>query len=237
MSNTPNSSSNHLVVGCGEIGSAIRDLLDADALDVVPEKSRFTEGHYGFVHICFGYSPEFIKNVEDLQSRFTPKHLVIHSTVPVGTSEALGAVHSPMRGKHPHMLEGLKAFVKYFGGPDADACAAPFKEKGVQCTIAASSRTTEAMKLWDTTQYGWNIILEKMIWDWCDKEGVDFDIVYTDANRTYNEGYEKLGHPEYKKYVLKHIPGKMGGHCVVQNTGLFDSEAAWSISIFNSQLP
>ena len=33
----------------------------------------------------------------------------------------------------------------------------------------------------------------------------------------YNEGYEKLGEPQFKKYVLEYMPGPTGGHCVNPN--------------------
>jgi hypothetical protein len=73
------------------------------------------------------------------------------------------------------------------------------------------------MKLWDTEQYREAVLLEKRIKAYCDKYNFDFDIIYTDANRTYNEGYELLGHPEYKKYILKHMDGPIGGHCLEAN--------------------
>jgi len=227
---------NHIVIGVGEIGSAIAKLLGSDTLDITPEKSHFEERHYDFVHICFGHSPDFAEKVKSFKARFSPTHLVIHSTVPMGTCKELTAVSSPMRGKHPHMYEGLLAFSKLFGGPQADVVAREFSLRGVTTRTIADSNTSEAMKLWDTTQYGWNIILEKMIWEYCAAHKVDFDTVYTWANQTYNEGYEKLGFPEYTKYVLKHIPGKLGGHCVVQNTDLLSHEVAEVIQKFNSNL-
>jgi hypothetical protein len=58
------------------------------------------------------------------------------------------------------------------------------------------------------------------------KNKVNFDLVYTDSCKTYNEGYEKLGHPEYKKYILKHMKGKIGGHCVLNNLKFLDSPIA-----------
>ena len=60
----------------------------------------------------------------------------------------------------------------------------------------------------------------------------DFDLIYTHANESYNKGYEKLGHPEYKKYILKHVDGKIGGHCVLQNCPFLDS---WISSLIQEE--
>lgn len=67
-----------------------------------------------------------------------------------------------------------------------------------------------------------NILIEKSIKQYCERNGVDFNIVYKLSNMTYNEGYLKLGHPEYQKYVLKDFPGPIGGHCVQENWELLD---------------
>ena len=55
---------------------------------------------------------------------------------------------------------------------------------------------------------------------------LDFDLVYTQANRTYNEGYEKLGKSEVKRPVLKHYPGSIGGHCIIPNAKILNDSLA-----------
>ncbi len=86
--------------------------------------------------------------------------------------------------------------------------------------------TSEALKLWDTTQYGWMIVLNKEIKKWCDENGLDFEVIYTEANKSYNEGYQKLGRPEVMRPYLKYMSGKVGGHCIVPNCRLLNSEIA-----------
>jgi hypothetical protein len=226
----------HLVIGLGQIGTAIRDILDADCVDLSKDKSNFEERNYEVLHICFSYGNEFVSTVQEYQLRFSPKITIIHSTVPVGTSEKLFAVHSPCRGIHPNLKEGILTFVKYFGGEKAEEAACYFNDCGIRTHTHPASRNTEAMKLWDTTIYGWNIILEKMIFAYCKENNLDFDLVYTKANESYNEGYEKLGHAEYKKYILKHIDGKIGGHCVMNNLDLLESEISTIVKSYNSKL-
>jgi len=173
------------------------------------------------MHICFPYSEDFIEQVKAYQLRFKPRLTIIHSTVPVGTSERLNVVHSPVRGKHPDLEGGVRTFAKFFGGHEAKLAADIFRPH-TKVITTKNSRETEALKLWDTTIYGLNIAIEKEIHKYCEEHGLNFDIVYTRANETYNEGYAKLGMPQFTKYVLQHRDEKIGGHCVVQNTKLFN---------------
>ncbi len=219
--------SKHLVVGQGEVGKAIAEVLsdkyEVKIKDIAPVKY---DKEFDVLHICFPYFDSFVQEVKTLQRKFLKDGgiTIIHATVPVGTSDKCNAVHSPVRGVHPHLAQGIKTFVKYFGGADAYDAAKVFSELGIQTKINPDAKNMEAGKLWDTTKYGWNIILEKAIHQWCEQNGIDFSVVYTDFNKTYNEGYEKLGHPEYKKYILQHKEGKIGGHCVINNCHLLDSE-------------
>jgi hypothetical protein len=226
----------HIVAGLGEIGSAIQNVLHADGIDIDKAKNSFKPGPYEVLHICFPYSRHFAAHVKQYQKHFSPSVTVIHSTVPLGTSQKLGAVHSPVRGVHPHLEAGVQTFVKFFGGRDAKKAARYFSQKGIPVFCHPSARTTEAMKLWDTTVYGWNILLEKAIHEFCRKNKVDFDVVYTKSNETYNEGYEKLGKPQFKKYVLKHFPGPVGGHCVIPNLELFTSDVGTILKEYNRRL-
>lgn len=208
----------NLVIGLGEVGNAICRILMCDAVDkeynsLYKDDTR----RYDAIHICFPYSDEFISQVKTYKSRYTPRLIIIHSTVPIGTSKSLGAVHSPVRGRHPNMEEGIRTFVKFFGGRDAKEAAQIFEKVGVSCLRVANSDSTEAMKIWDTAQYGLSILIEKEIFKFCQERELDFDVVYRYANHTYNEAYKDLGYPEFKKAIISHIPGKIGGHCVIEN--------------------
>jgi hypothetical protein len=220
----------HLVVGLGEVGSAIREVLGAVGHD--PFKGEEAHGHYDIMHVCFPFSPKvynFAAEVRKYKKIFSPDLVVIHSTVPVGTSRKLNAVHSPIRGVHPHLVKGIKTFVKFFGGERAEEAAQYFREKGVETETSPRSDDTEAAKLWDTTQYGAMILLNKEIATYCAKHGLDFNIVYTLFNKTYNEGYMKLGRNEVVRPYLKYMPGPIGGHCVVPNAKIVKGHTASQI--------
>lgn len=216
----------HLVIGLGQIGSAVKKVLsvkyDVSGIDIHDS----ADGKFDVLHVCIpGGLPDFTAIVRGYQKKYlAPGGLsIIHSTVPLGTSDEIGAVFSPVRGIHPNLAEGIMTFEKYFGGNGAERAANFFSNLGIPTRVVPGARDAEASKLWDTTQYGLNIILEKVIKKWCDENGVSFDAVYTDFNRSYNAGYERLGHPEYKKYAIAHREGKIGGHCVMQNCDLMEN--------------
>lgn len=231
----------NLVIGNkGQIGSAIQKILQCDGYDIINELMPL--GQYGVLHICFPYSDTFADDVKKYISQFMPLYTVIHSTVPVGTCEFIGSstIYSPCRGVHPQLEKGIRTFTKYFAGANCMDVAHIFEDNYVNTVIVGdtpySVRSLEAMKLWDTTQYGWNIILEKEIYKFCEDNDLDFDIVYSYANKSYNEGYEALGMPQYKKYVLEHRDGKIGGHCVIQNLDLLKTPLGDIIKGYNEDI-
>ncbi len=221
------------ILGYGEIGKAIakfyknpkiKDLNRDDGLEGVD-----------ILHICIPWSKKFVSIVAKEIQRIKPKLTIIHSTVALGETKKLSdkfrgmVVHSPVRGVHPYLYQGIKTFVKYIGADNKKAAKMAKKHLeslGIKTKVFYPSATTEALKLWDTTQYGWFIVLNKEIKKWCDKNSLDFEAVYTDANKTYNEGYKKLGRPEVVRPYLKYIEGKIGGHCIIPNCRILKSEIA-----------
>ncbi|MES2437362.1 MAG: hypothetical protein V4519_05130 [Patescibacteria group bacterium] len=224
-----------IVVGLGEVGGAVREVLGCDGHD--PYKGVIAEGHYDVMHIAIPYNPahyDFAALINEYKTKFTPDLIIIHSTVPLGTSRGLNAVHSPIRGVHPHLAKGIRTFVKFFGGERAEEAAALFEAKGVKTKCTSRQEDTEAAKLWDTTQYGVMILLNKEIHAYCEENGLDFDIVYKEFNASYNEGYQELGRKEVVRPYLKYMDGPIGGHCVVQNSHLLNSLSAERIKKANA---
>jgi hypothetical protein len=214
----------HLICGAGEVGGGLFKVIGGTLHD--PYKHMVATGTYDVLHICIPHFPGFVKTVKAYQKQFKTKLTIIHSTVPVGTSRKCGAVHSPIRGVHPDIDKGIRTFVKYFGGKRAKMAASIFQAWGIQTYATSKPETTEALKLWDTTQYGMLILMNRQIKAWCKKHKVDFDVMYTHANQSYNAGYVELGRPEVVRPWLKHVPGKIGGHCVRQNAHILDKKLA-----------
>jgi hypothetical protein len=126
--------------------------------------------------------------------------------------------------------------VKYFGGKDAYKAAKYFEEVGVATRVLEHPEVCEASKLWDTAQFGWMILLNKAMRFWCEKEGLNFEIVYREWNQTYNEGYRKLGKDQFCRPYFDYVPGPIGGHCVVENSQLLDCIITDAINQANDEL-
>lgn len=225
--------------GKGEIGRALgecyrrkkRRFLIRDL-----NRDEFKGKELDVLHIAIpGKLPDFISIVRRTIDECARHAIVIiHSSTPIGTTEEIGdhhkfVVHSPVRGVHPYLYEGLMTFTKYVGADFAGSARLAVEELqnlGMKCEAVRGSRNTEALKLWDTTAYGLSIILEKAIHRFCEKNDLNFDIIYTDATHTYNRGYFKLNMPWVIRPVLKHMEGQIGGHCILSNCELLKEEIA-----------
>ena len=223
----------HLVIGLGEVGQAIFDCLETCYSPKGYDLKKGGElGRCKFLHICIPYSEDFITTVHTYTYEVMPKLVIVHSTVPMGTCRELEkaisipVVHSPVRGTHPRIVNSLFVFPKHFGGVCAREAANIFKKCNVPVVVHDKSETTEALKLWDTTMYGWMILIEKEIHQWCQDNGLPFDEIYTEPNKEYNAGYIKMGRPEVVRPFLKHIDGPCGGHCIQSNATLLDRQDA-----------
>ena len=215
-----------IIIGAGEIGISLFGILKKTHNVVLRDFNEIEiNGKVDIIHICFPYSKKFVQEVKKYQKFYSPKYTIIHSTVPIGTSNKCNAYYSPVRGVHPHLEESLKTFVKYLA-PKNRYLKKYFTDAGIPIEEVDKRETLEVMKLYCTTLYGLNIIAEKEIWNYCKKHDLDFDVVYTKCNQTYNDGYKKLGFPQYSKYILEHRDGNIGGHCIIPNCKLLKTDIA-----------
>lgn len=213
----------NLIIGEGEVGKALYSLFEKHYPCFIQDRNiEKYQNDIDILHICFPYSKNFVGDVKDYQEIYRPHYTVIHSTVPMGTSRKCQAFHSPIRGMHPKLEKGILTFIKYLA-PKDNKLKRYFENAGIKIKLVNKPEETEVLKILDTTQYGINILVEKLIYGLCKKNKLDFDIVYTDANKTYNEGYTKLGRKDVIRPVLKHMKGQIGGHCIMQNCDLLKS--------------
>jgi hypothetical protein len=226
-----------LVIGFGQIGKSVYNVLHSEGFDV---HARDTDqdpilNDIDVLHICFPYTENFVKCVKKYKKLYKPKYTIIHSTVPVGTTTKCKCFYSPVRGIHPHLENSLKTFVKYLA-PRNEYLKSYFAQAGITVEETDKTETLEAMKLYCTTIYALNVIAEKEMWEFCKKHDIDYNIVYTESNKTYNEGYSKLGFPQYTRYMLKHTDGKIGGHCLIPNCKLLKTDISKFILKQNDKL-
>lgn len=217
----------HLVVGAGQVGTAVHTVLarthhtlirDMQPMDVPAD----------VLHICIPWHDGFADTVAGYRRYHRAGLVVVHSTVPPGTCDPHGWVHSPIRGRHPRLVDGLTAFVKHFGGREAALAAKPFAACGVPVEVHDRAFDTEAAKLWELIQLGVQVKVQHAIHDWCVEHGADPDVVYRAFAESYNAGYRSLGEDRFVRPVLDYKPGPIGGHCVRENARLIDHPlAAW----------
>ena len=216
-----------LIAGYGEVGKSLQKVLPYPM--TIVDKNRTLDQAAGskdieIVHICFPYSTDFIRQVRKYQRKYTPKFTVIHSTVPVGTSRKVNAIHSFVIGIHPHLEQSMKIFTKFLGGEQASEVADYFRRAGIKIYLFDKPETSELAKISQTTFYASMIEYVKMLKKECDKEGLSFSEVYTIPSTDYNKGYEKMGYPEYKMPLLIPIMTKQKGHCTLPNLKLWENE-------------
>ncbi len=216
-----------IIVGRGEIGSSLLEIFkNSYCYDI--KDGEINEGDLTctFLHIAFPYFDSFVKEVKRYKKLFKPEFIIIHSTVPIGTSRLCKAIHSPVIGIHPELTQSLKTFTKFLGGSNESHLAIVadhFRKNGLRIYTFNKPETTELMKILCTTNYGLNIEFTKEVKRLCDKYNVPFE-AFTIWNNNYNDGYEKLGHPEYHRYNLVPLMKKIGAHCVLPNCDLIDND-------------
>jgi len=238
------------ILGYGETGKAIAKFYKNPRL-----RQRFggqakikdldrNDGLAGvkILNVCIPWSEKFVNIVKKEITEIEPELVIIHSTIAPGTTKKINmslpkkwagkVVHSPIRGIHPHLFEGIKTFVKYIGADNKKAgrlAKRHLESLGIKTKICSSSLTTEIGKLLDTSYYGlciaWHGEMDKL----CRKFKIDFEKAVTDFNKTYNEGYEKLNKPNVIRPVLYPPKAGIGGHCICANAEIlkkyFNSQA------------
>lgn len=220
---------NSLIIGMGQVGTSLAKVLidhEPKFLDKSDTRGEFIQpgSLFDIIHICIPYSENFIEEVGRYQEEYKPKFTIIHSTVPIGTSRKLNAIHSPIVGIHPHLAESIKTFTKFLAGEQASEVANYFRRAGCKVYLFDKPETTEIAKLSQTTFYAMTIEYVKNLKRECDKLGLSFSEVYTIPAMDYNRGYEELGLPEIKIPVLNPIMKKQGGHCTIPNCGLWETD-------------
>lgn len=239
------------ILGFGEIGKAIHQLYSkSEDYQIFVKDLDRDDGldNIDVLNVCIPALPNFVELVTSVAQQSSSKMVVVHSTVRVGTTEVISKIlncdvaHSPVRGVHPNLLDGILTFVKFVGSDNTESgrrISEHLRSLGVNAKCLSSSRETELGKLLDTTYYGicisWHAEMKKM----CDALNVNFDEAVGQFNETYNEGYTLLGKSNVIRPVLYPPDGHIGGHCVVPNAKIlqetFSSEGLDMILKYSSK--
>lgn len=230
---------NTVVIGYGEVGRALCDVLD-DQYQVYAVDSVYVDPKHGskidigrgpsIMHICIPWSPRFIESVLDYEKLFGPNYVVIHSSVPVGTTYELSRssralyFHSPIRGMHPEMEKGIRAHTKYVSYDAAFFAAEQVKEYfekcGIKVKLMLNTKTSELAKLLELSRYGVYLAFAKEQEDICKKFGVNYEDVVTEYDKTRNFGLKEVGADHLAFPLLTPFSGYVGGHCTVEDMAI-----------------
>ena len=210
-----------VVVGLGEVGKPLYDLLsgcyDAVGVDIGPVK---VPGHVDVMHVCFPFQiSDFIGETARYIERFRPALTIIDSTVAIGTTRAIAArtgaaiVNSPVRGKHARMLAELRKYTKFVGAMSVASgkqAAAHFEHAGLKTKVLSSPEATELAKLTETTYFGVLIAWAQEVERYCDLTGAAYDEVVSI--------YDEIAYLPQVRF----FPGVIGGHCVMPNIRILE---------------
>jgi UDP-N-acetyl-D-mannosaminuronate dehydrogenase len=235
-----NTSERMVVVGLGEVGRPVLELLSRrfDVVGIDQDTAARDDGApVAIMHVCFPFEiDDFVGETARYIERFAPRLTIIDSTVGVGTTRAVhertgtAVVHSPVRGKHTRMIEELLRYTKYVGGIEqssAREAAAHFESVGMTSKILASPEATELAKLTETTYFGLLIAWAQEVARYCEQVEVSYDEVVS--------FFEEIDFFPRVKY----FPGVIGGHCVMPNidilSGLDESDLLLAIQSSNAR--
>ena len=237
-----------IVIGLGEIGKPIFKLISKSFKTVGHDKNsklipksnqKFIDLPTRFLHICIPYNKSFDLNVKKLTKKFSPKGIIIHSTLqPKSTSKLqtkfeIPIIYSPIRGVHKRMLYDLKRYTKFFSieknAPDIKWACSQYsllmRKVGVKTKLVSDPLTLELAKIvCDTSYYGWLINYAQMSQMIALKHNIDYDEMWSFAE----EIHKFLGNRP------KMFPGYIGGHCVIPNLELLNDDSLNKINKINN---
>ena len=226
-----------VVVGLGEVGKPLYELISKHhktvGIDISPPPADIK--NVDVLHICFPFQiKDFVGETARYAELFTPKLVIINSTVAVGTTRAVAertripVAYSPVRGKHARMLQDLQRYAKFIGAPNrmsAEKAAGHFASLGLNTKILSTPEAAEIAKLTETTFFGLMIAWAQEVERYADQFGGSYDEIVS--------FYEEIGFFPPVKY----FPGVIGGHCVMPNIELLkrfaDSEILDAIETSN----
>ena len=228
-----------VVAGLGEIGYPILKLLSKKQTTVgydidknSTNKLKFKtlqDTQTSFLHIAIPVTTKFDSNILELNKKFKPECIVIHSTISPGTTERIQKklniplIYSATRGVHKRMLKDLKQYTKFFAisknAPKKQWAIKTFSRKmkncGVKTRQMSKPETLELGKiLCDTSYLGWLINYAQLTNMIAIQYNIDYDEMWTFSD----EIHKFLGNRP------KMYPGFIGGHCIIPNLDLMHNQ-------------
>lgn len=221
---------NVLVIGFGEIGKSMYNVIKKSGkFNLFKKDKEELDLNCGIdvMHICIPHSDDFVEVCCGYIDRYKPKLIIINSTVSPGVTEKVYnktnalIVHSPVRGRHPHLADGILKFLKFIGPTSKEAgelAKKHFDEINVKSEVLGSAIETELGKLFSTTYYAVNIAFHQEMDRICEKFGADFKQAVTRFNETCTMD---INHTVPRPIMF---PGVIGGHCLIPNINILKKD-------------
>lgn len=219
--------------GKGQVGTALCEILEANRVDpyALDKEGDFEPPpnlKYTFLHVTIPYTDLFFYHVRRAIKKYDPEFVVVHSTVPVGTTRRFGsfAAHSPVRGQHPNLKDGLLKFTKYVGAHNDKTRIAVLNHlRELRMTAEGWSKAedTELMKELCLSRYLNDLAFYETGFKACKKFGVA-PIRMVQWTNSYNDGYAGT---RYVRPELTFPMGKVGGHCVMPVAKMLSSQTGY----------
>jgi hypothetical protein len=193
-----------------------------------------------FLHIAIPVNKTFNSNVIELNNKFQPKCIILHSTISPGTTQQIQnklkipLIFSATRGVHKRMLQDLQRYTKFFAisknAPKKQWAITEYRKTMKKCGIRTKQmskpETLELAKiLCDTSYLGWLINYAQLTNTIAIKHNVNYDEMWTFSDEIHKE----LGNRP------KMFPGFIGGHCVIPNLDLMQNQTLNLIKSINEQ--
>ena len=213
--------------GMGQVGSALVEVLSSK-YEVSIEDIKILiipTNKVDVLHIAIPWTPVcFETSVLCSVTRVKPGLVIIHSTVPVGTTDRLSeklkipVVFSPVRGQHDQLREALLKFVKYTAGKTGLGAANRHLETaGFKVKIAPDTKTLELAKLLCSLRYMCELDFYRAADKICRTFQASSFFALEEWTKTYNEGYAGTKFVRSELIVPK---GPIGGNCITPNVKL-----------------
>jgi len=239
-----------IVAGLGEIGLPILKLISKKETAVGYDLNtklmnsrkfkKFENMETRFLHIAIPVNKNFNSNVIELNNKFQPKCIILHSTISPGTTQQIQnklkipLIFSATRGVHKRMLQDLQRYTKFFAisknAPKKQWAITEYRKTMKKCGIRTKQmskpETLELAKiLCDTSYLGWLINYAQLTNTIAIKHNVNYDEMWTFSDEIHKE----LGNRP------KMFPGFIGGHCVIPNLDLMQNQTLNLIKSINEQ--
>ncbi|MBK7804295.1 MAG: hypothetical protein IPJ55_16865 [Chloracidobacterium sp.] len=206
--------------GAGKVGAALVNALkNAHEVQIVEVNSKPEVQKFDVLHVAIPWQGDFVSKVNAVVKEFKVGLVINHSTVPPGTTKAIGpdAVHSPILGQHDDLENELFRFTKWVGASSEKIgrlAVSHLAMSGIDARMMGTPNDTETLKLLCLFRYMNDLAFYETAGTVLDSLKVNRNLlnVWTSA---YNDGYKGT---KFSRALLSFPNGKIGGSCVAQNS-------------------